>query len=429
MINNNIFLSLIKKSFNVFILRILSIFLGFIFTYYITQLYGAEGMGVFALCQSILMISTLFSLVGTDIASVKFISTNFYQKKYSKIKSIYLSILKIVIPISAIISLMAFLSIDIASDIIFNKPSIRIGLFYIIIAILPLCLIYIHSESLRGMKKVELYSIIKYFLTPFFSIILLAIFYDSSNIFLPILVYCTSIILASIIGFIIWIKKSRFFITDSICTSISEVLKISLPLMVSSSMLLLLQWIDILILGYFETSSQIGVYNVAVKISMFASIILFSINSIVAPKISEFFNQKKFFELKKIIKASSKLMFFSTIPILILILVFSEFILSFFGEEFASGIFCLNILIVGQLINVLCGSVGYILNMTEHQNVFKWIIILSFILNIVLNIILIPLHGIFGAAISSMISLILWNILSCIYIYKKFNISTIWFIK
>ena len=429
MINNKIFIGLIQKSFNVFIFRILSIFLGFIFTYYITQLYGAEGIGVFALCQSILMISTLISLIGTDTASVKLISINFYQKKYSKIKSIYLSILKMVIPISAIISLMVFLSIDVASDVIFNKPNIKMGLFYTIIAILPLCLIYIHSESLRGMKKVELYSIIKYFLTPFFSIIFLFIFYDSNNIYLPILVYCISIIITSIIGFIMWFKKSRFFVTDSMYTSINEVLKISLPFMVSSSMLLLLQWIDILILGYFETSSQIGIYNVAVKISMFASIILFSINSIVAPKISEFFNQENFIELKKIIKSSSKLMFFLTMPVLILMLVFSEFILKFFGEQFVSGVLCLNILIAGQLINVLCGSVGYILNMTEHQNVFKWIIILSVIVNIVLNIILIPLHGIFGAAISSMISLILWNILSSIYIYKKFNISTIWFIK
>ena len=55
----------------------------------------------------------------------------------------------------------------------------------------------------------------------------------------------------------------------------------------------------------------------------------------------------------------------------------------------------------------------------EYQNVFKWIIIFSVIVNIVLNVVLIPSYGIFGAAVASMISLILWNILSCIYIYKK----------
>ena len=67
--------------------------------------------------------------------------------------------------------------------------------------------------------------------------------------------------------------------------------------------------------------------------------------------------------------------------------------------------------------------------MTEYQNIFKWIIIFAVIINIVLNIFLIPSYGIFGAAIASMISLVLWNILSCMYIYRKFKISTIWFIK
>ena len=124
----------------------------------------------------------MISLFGTDTASIKFISTNFYKKNYSKIKSIYLAILKIVIPISAILSLLIFFSKNILSQSIFNKPNIEIGLFYVLIAILPLCLIHIHSESLRGMKKVELYLIIKYFLTPFFSIILLFTLYDNNNI-------------------------------------------------------------------------------------------------------------------------------------------------------------------------------------------------------------------------------------------------------
>ncbi len=429
MIDNKIFMDLFRKSFNVFIIKILSIFFGFIFTFYITQLYGADGMGFFALCQSILMISTLISLFGTDTSLVRFVSENFYQQNYVKIKSVYLSVLKIVIPISLILSLVIFFSKSILSKFIFNISNIETGLFYSLIACLPLCLIHIHSESLRGMQKVELYSIIKYFLTPFFSIILLFMLYDDDNIYLPVLAYSISIIMTSVIGCFIWLNKSKIFSTQNIYTPIKDILKISFPLMVSSSMLLLLQWIDILILGYYESSSQIGIYNVAVKISMFGSIVLFSINSIVAPKISQLFNQKNIIELNKIVKISSRLMFFLTIPILIFILFFSEFILRFFGEEFILGTACLNILIIGQLINVLCGSVGYILNMTGYQNIFKWIIFFSFIINVILNIVLIPFYGIFGAAIASMISLTLWNILSCIYIYKKFNISTIWFIK
>ncbi len=84
---------------------------------------------------------------------------------------------------------------------------------------------------------------------------------------------------------------------------------------------------------------------------------------------------------------------------------------------------------IGQFINILCGSVGYILLMTDKQNVFKNIMILATFLNIAMNIILIPLYGINGAAIASSISLILWNVISFVYIYRKYNISTIWFIR
>ncbi len=47
----------------------------------------------------------------------------------------------------------------------------------------------------------------------------------------------------------------------------------------------------------------------------------------------------------------------------------------------------LYILVAGQFINVLCGSVGYILMMTEKQNIFKNIMIFATCVNIILNIV------------------------------------------
>jgi len=247
--------------------------------------------------------------------------------------------------------------------------------------------------------------------------------------YIPVLSYFIAILITSVISFLIWTFKSQFFKIKINYPLNNNTLKFSFPFFISSSMLLLLQWIDIILLGYFKTSSEVGVYSVAVKISMFSSIILFAINSIVAPKISEIFSQKKIGKLKSIIKKSSMLMFFTTIPILILILIFSSFILGIFGKDFLDGEECLRILIIGQFFNVLCGSVGYILNMTENQNIFKNITIFAVVINIFFNLILIPIYGIIGASIASAISLILWNIISSFCIYKKLNVSTIWFIK
>ena len=205
------FLEIVKKSLNIFIIRILSILSGFLFTYFLAQFYGSNGMGIFVLCQSILMISILVSLFGTDIASVKLISKYFFKRNYFKIKSIYINILQIVIPISITVSIFIYTIRLYISKLIFHDPNLEVGIYYSIFCILPLCLVYIHSESLRGMKEVELYAILKYLLIPILSIVFLFILYDSSNIHIPVLSYFIAILITSIISFLIWTFKSQFF--------------------------------------------------------------------------------------------------------------------------------------------------------------------------------------------------------------------------
>ena len=75
-----------------------------------------------------------------------------------------------------------------------------------------------------------------------------------------------------------------------------------------------------------------------------------------------------------------------------------------------------------QFINVVSGSVGLIMQMSGNEKIFRNIIIFSIIINIILSIILIPKFQVWGAVYSSSFSLILWNILSIIFIKKKINI-------
>ena len=106
-----------------------------------------------------------------------------------------------------------------------------------------------------------------------------------------------------------------------------------------------------------------------------------------------------------------------------LALVFID--ICWFGLDFIEGKTALYVLLFGQLINVLCGPVGYILMMTNKQKILRNIIVVSALLNISLNILLIPEYGILGAAFATTASLILWNISSLIYVYKKYGFITI----
>jgi O-antigen/teichoic acid export membrane protein len=185
-----------------------------------------------------------------------------------------------------------------------------------------------------------------------------------------------------------------------------------------------MSWADSIIIGIFRSEFDVGVYNVAIKLAMVSSIVLTAVNSIVAPKLSSSFNNNKTLEFKKIVKDSTKIIFFSAFPIILFLFLFPEFLLSIFGEDFIIGKNALLILLVGQSVSVMSGSVGFILQMTGKEKIFQNILFLALLVNIGLNILLIPTYGILGAAIASTISIVFWNLTSVAYIYKEHQVLT-----
>jgi O-antigen/teichoic acid export membrane protein len=84
----------------------------------------------------------------------------------------------------------------------------------------------------------------------------------------------------------------------------------------------------------------------------------------------------------------------------------------------------LIVLLIGQAVNALCGSAGVYMNMTGKQVIFQRILLVAFAINITLNLILIPIYDILGAAIATSISTIFWNVVTTAYIYRKDNVKT-----
>jgi O-antigen/teichoic acid export membrane protein len=128
--------------------------------------------------------------------------------------------------------------------------------------------------------------------------------------------------------------------------------------------------------------------------------------------------------LEKVIHQSTKMIFWTTVPLALIFFILPEFFLGLFGDKFKIGATAFIFLSCGRLISSLSGSVGNILQMTGHQNVYAKILFFGAIVNILLNLMLIPIYGINGAAIASMSSLIVWNLSMVLVIKKKFGFYT-----
>ena len=86
------------------------------------------------------------------------------------------------------------------------------------------------------------------------------------------------------------------------------------------------------------------------------------------------------------------------------------------------------ILLLGQIVNVVSGSVGNLLNMSGNEKDLNNVAILAGILVTILNFSLIPVFGVLGAAISTAIAISFQNISAAFYVKKRlgFNVYLFW---
>ena len=425
------FAELLKGSGISFVLRFGGLAVGYLITLLIANLFGAKGLGDYVLAITVLRLFTLLAKLGLDTTSIRFIASFASQDKWTSIFKFRKQVISI-LSISSLAAslLMYFLAIPIADLINAEYEYIQLNAFFI----LPMTFFMLHYQSLRGLKRIAEFSFFYRMAQALFSLISIVIlyqFFKTSDV--PVYAYLISVLIVSLLSFIsfrYWLNKRSKGkeSAEQEIMSYSTLLKISIPLMFAQSVQFIMAWTDKLMLGAIDTPNvvngittnieEVGVYYTAFKLSMFAAVALMAINSIASPKFAEMFAKNDMEGLKKVIHQSTKMIFWTSVPLVIIFFIFPEFFLGLFGEEFKIGVTAFIFLSCGRLISSFSGSVGNILQMTGNQNIYAKILLFGAILNVLLNLILIPRYGINGAAIASMSSLIVWN-LSMVWVIKK----------
>ncbi len=411
-----------------FIFRLFSLFAGFFFYFIVGHFYGVEALGIWALAQTVLFVLSVLGRFGLDAANLRFVSNYAAQNKMDVVKEIYTKSISLVIPISILLSLLLFIFASDLAEHLFHKANLTSAFQINALALVPLIILMLHAEALRGLKKILAYGFmrnISIFLFASLIIVFFKLYKQTLNPFDPVIAYAMAISAVALVSVILWLKYSNILsFTRSRGVRYKTIFEVSFPLLLTGSIFLFVKWTDTLMLGVIRTESDVGIYNVCFKIASLAHIPLIAVNSIAAPKFSELYGKSDLLNLRLMVRQSTMFIFFLSLPILLPLVIFPTFFLNIFGSGFSIGKNTLLILVIGQFLNAVSGSVGIILNMTGKQKIFQNIILSAAVLNIVLNLILIPRYGTEGAALSSAISLVYWNVLSIVFIKKIYNIFT-----
>ena len=423
-------MELIKGASSTFLLKIVGLLIGYGLAIFITNKFGAFVFGQYVTALLIVEILSIISRLGIDTVLVRFISRYVHKGAFRLINQLFFKSIAIVTLSAVIFNLLLLFFSNYVADFMNLDEEYHLIVSF---SFIPLVLFHMNTQAIRGLKQMLSFSFLNNVaitLFTFIAMIVLVAFSSSDK--LPIYAYVMSVFIMTISSYFLWfhhrskIDDSKFNNRESELST-KALFKVSVPLLLGQSMMLIMGKVDLFMLANMTSSDQVGIYNIALKLSMLAYMGLMAVNSIAAPKFSEIHSSGDVDALKKIVQQSTKTIFWVTLPVIILFLAFPKTILSVFGEEFKLAAMALIILSISKMFSAISGSVGTFLQMVGKQNVFQNILIFTAIINIALNYTLIPTYGIDGAAFASAISGVIWNVLMIIYIKKNFGFYSIYF--
>ena len=168
--------------------------------------------------------------------------------------------------------------------------------------------------------------------------------------------------------------------------------------------------------------AESGIYAAATRVARLSAFLLMTLNAIVAPLISQTYARQEHDNLTRICRYAITLAFWPSFGLALIVVLFGVPILELFRPGFGVGYWPMVIVAVGQLVNALTGPVGLLLSLCGHQKASVRVYGVSMVLFLVLNMLLIPRAGMYGAAIANGIVLVITNIWLAVLVYREMKI-------
>jgi len=408
---------LIKGAATAFFLRVLGLLLSYFFAFLVAKKLGAEAWGNFSVYFTLLSVLTLIGRLGLETYLLKVFAAE--PECTIKNRCRYFKSLLLILASSAVLGLFAAAAAGLLTHYFRIDPT---TVLLLSVSVFPATLAFLNAEVLRAFKRVAEYLLANSILPYLFAILTfeLLLLWNLKQVNLPVISFSLGLFLSAIFSLLALRKVGLIGKpADLDCE-----LKIPFPFLVVNLLLFATGNLDLLILSIFRPLNEVGAYNIAVRLTNAVNFILFAVNTIAAAQFSRFYKEKDLVNLKAAVKNSTRLAVAASLPLLLILILFPEKVLGIFGSEFLAASQALVILTLGQLVNVISGSVGYFLMMTDQEKNYLKIMGLTLFANLLLGLLLIPTMGIPGAAITKAVSLSLWNLAAVLYVKRKFGFYT-----
>jgi len=418
----------VKGATTVLVISLLAAFLGYLVRFVLARSLSVEEFGLFYAVFAFLGLLGLFKSFGFDKALIKFIPEFKHEKRNDLIKSsiIYVSFIQLIT--NSIIIAGVYIFSNYLSVYFFHNSQASIILKLMAIAFFIDSFVQVLKFAFQGFKKMKYFSgidLIRMLLILIIVIIGLKLNY---RLLSPIIAYIVApFILLFVFGFILLKKvfpeffKSKFVLEK---TALKKISKYGIFVMATTVGGTVLGYTDTMVLTYFSGLVNVGLYSVALPTVKVLIYFPRAIGGVLLPLTAELWVKRKKVLLTAGIESLYKYSIIVIIPLVLIMFSFTEILINvFFGKNYILASNAMKILSIGMIFATL-----YVISTNFFSGIGKpqinsKIIYTAAVFNLIANLILIPILGIIGAAITTTLSYFIMMVMGLIKIRKFIKIT------
>ncbi len=409
--------------------RVLGGFSSYLLTIVVARVLGVEDAGAFFLGLSTILLLATFSQLGLDVVTLKYTGI-FYQKSHH--------FSRFILSRNNLIIVFAFSSLVAACVFTFNKPlaslfddTLRLSNVFRTLSpvIATTASLMIIGMFLQGSHRPLISILLTKIFFPTALIICLLLFSQPSlsSVSRTATISSVALLLATLTWWFI-ANRSQAIKSSEEKPVVGDLLRSASVLWLITVLSQALLWLPPVFAGIWMGSVEVAQLSIAQRTAMLVGIILVSVNMLAAPRFAAYYEQGKVDEFSQLFKSTLRLTLSFAIPIIVCLFLLSPYLVFLFGDDYIDASILLKIVLLGELVNVICGSVGYALIMTGNEKDLRNSALIALLASLLLNYFLVQQYGMLGCAIAYSLSIGLYNLCSAYWVKKRlgFNPMVFW---
>jgi O-antigen/teichoic acid export membrane protein len=418
----------VKIIFPSLIIHGLAALLAFTLIFVLTRKLGVRQYGIYTYALAVAGVFINLNAFGVNVLALRETSSLLSQDKKSQWKGFYKWAFKTVFISSILVTSAGLLFIGISShlSLVLKGNTYTVPVLFAFLLVPFFWFMNFYSALLKGVHKPVISLLPDNTIKPFIFLCLLISFTfitGKLNASKAILLHICAVAVAFVFAAIFFTKNTSFKKIQA--ESVSNKWRSSLwSFAAITGITGIASHTDIFMLGFLKDASSVGIYGSADKITGFLTVfisIMVQLFSATVAKLNTL-NEKQ--KLQKVITKTIRWVFIGSVPFYLFAIIMSKWIMLYCGKDFASGQTALIILATGRIISIAFGPVGMVSMMSGNEKTYLTFMGMCLVLNILLNLVLVPLLGINGTAIASSAVLIFWNYCMFINVKNKTGIRT-----